>query len=406
MLKKILASLAIVWLFIAILIPSFLAPKIEKEIHAFFTGAEIQRLQQKGIDLHLESYQRGYFSSTADIHLSIRPFPEQPTWYRTILHTRINHAPFVNSGLNLFSATAVNSTSTGTLSTYIPDGTLRLKSSLAILGQLHQIIRLQKNEAPSLSSDGLSLSWHSHIRYPERGRGEWLLGQQQWLKNGRHLDIARSSGTYRSDGESIRFNAAQLSIQHRDLAQNKLQFTIYNLQGDLTRRELRFNIEDMNVKSENSYGIKDNQRLQQTVISMHNRENGSMRNLEAQTTATFELPILKSVNGDRLYFSLQQEAEGYRLIITSNEGQTTHISGSLLFPLLFPPPYSSDQLNGTHGKFLIYGIYAKKSGLLPLLSFILDKDRLQPDDDGNYLLNVDVNGKQVRVNGKALFLLP
>jgi len=92
-LTKILAFVAIVWLLIALAAPSFLAPALEKHTRAFFNSADIQRLHDKGIELSLENYQRNYFSSSADIRLSIRPFSGQPTWYSTTLHARIHHAP-------------------------------------------------------------------------------------------------------------------------------------------------------------------------------------------------------------------------------------------------------------------------------------------------------------------------
>ena len=115
--------------------------------------------------------------------------------------------------------------------------------------------------------------------------------------------------------------------------------------------------------------------MQQSLITAHRRENGSLRNLEAQATTTFDLPLLKAYSGDRLYLSLQQESGGNRLILTSNKEQTTHLSGSLLFPLLFPSPYSTAQLNGTRGEFLLYGEHARQSGLLPVLALTLGNDR-------------------------------
>ncbi|EHM55786.1 YdgA family protein [Cardiobacterium valvarum] len=128
-LTKILAFVAIVWLLIALAAPSFLAPALEKHTRAFFNSADIQRLHDKGIELSLENYQRNYFSSSADIRLSIRPFSGQPTWYSTTLHARIHHAPLVNSGINLFSATLTNSATDGSLAAYIPDNHLHIKAS-------------------------------------------------------------------------------------------------------------------------------------------------------------------------------------------------------------------------------------------------------------------------------------
>ena len=60
------------------------------------------------------------------------------------------------------------------------------------------------------------------------------------------------------------------------------------------------------------------QRLQHSTITAYHRDNGSLRNLEVQTSPTFDLPIAKALNGDRLYLSLQQEADGNRLIVSSN----------------------------------------------------------------------------------------
>ena len=365
MIKRLLAFLAVIWLIIAILAPSFLAPQIDAQLHAFFDSAEAHRLRANGIDLQLDNYQRGYFSSQADIHVNIRPYEGQPTWYRTTLHARINHAPLFNSGINLISATLTNS-----------------------------------------DSDGLRLSWHSHIRTPDRGNGEWLLGKQQWLEGRYRLELARSSGTYRNDGEALRLSAAQLNLTRRDISTSDQQdITLYNLQGTLTRAEQRYNIEDITFKNKTSYGKPTSQRLQHSTITAHHRANGSLRNLEAQTSPTFDLPVAKALNGDRLYLSLQQEADGNRLIITSNQEQTTHISGSLLFPLLFPPPYNIAQLNGTRGEFRLYGEYAHDSGLLPVLMLALGKDRLPADSEGDYLLQIDVNGNEVRVNGKTLLTL-
>ena len=164
-LTRILAFVAILWLFIALAASSFLAPALEKHTRAFFNSTDIQRLHDKGIELGLENYQRNYFSSSADIRLSLRPFSGQPTWYSTTLHARIHHAPLVNSGINLFSATLTNNATDGSLAAYIPDNHLHIKASLAALGQLHQTIRIQKNETPNLSSEGISFSWHSHIRH-------------------------------------------------------------------------------------------------------------------------------------------------------------------------------------------------------------------------------------------------
>lgn len=404
-LTKILAFVAIVWLLIALAAPSFLAPALEKHTRAFFNSADIQRLHDKGIELSLENYQRNYFSSSADIRLSIRPFSGQPTWYSTTLHARIHHAPLVNSGINLFSATLTNSATDGSLAAYIPDNHLHIKASLAALGQLHQTIRIQKNETPNLSSEGISLSWHSHIRHPNQGNGEWLLGSQQWQKNGARLSIARSGGTYRSDGDSLRLNAAQINLSYTNAVQQQQDIVLYNLQGNLTREESRYSIEDLTIKSKNAQGATQTQRLQQSLITAHRRENGSLRNLEAQATTTFDLPLLKAYSGDRLYLSLQQESGGNRLILTSNKEQTTHLSGSLLFPLLFPPPYSTAQLNGTRGEFLLYGEHARQSGLLPVLALTLGSDRLRADADGNYPLHVDINGNEVRINGKTVALL-
>ena len=404
-LTKILAFVAIVWLLIALAAPSFLAPALEKHTRAFFNSADIQRLHDKGIELSLENYQRNYFSSSADIRLSIRPFSGQPTWYSTTLHARIHHAPLVNSGINLFSATLTNSATDGSLAAYIPDNHLHIKASLAALGQLHQTIRIQKNETPNLSGEGISLSWHSHIRHPNQGNGEWLLGSQQWQKNGARLSIARSGGTYRSDGDSLRLNAAQINLSYTNAVQQQQDIVLYNLQGNLTREESRYSIEDLTIKSKNAQGATQTQRLQQSLITAHRRENGSLRNLEAQATTTFDLPLLKAYSGDRLYLSLQQESGGNRLILTSNREQTTHLSGSLLFPLLFPPPYSTAQLNGTRGEFLLYGEHARQSGLLPVLALTLGNDRLRADADGNYPLYVDINGNEVRINGKTVALL-
>ena len=404
-LTKILAFIAVIWLLIALAAPSFLAPEIEKQTRTFFKSADIQRLRDKGIELSLENYRRSYFSSNADIRLSIRPFSGQPTWYSTTLHARINHAPLVNSGLNLFSASLTNSATDGSLAAYIPDGHLHIKAGLAALGQLHQTIRIEKNETPNLSSEGISLSWHSHIRHPDQGNGEWLLGTQQWQKNGTRLDIARSGGTYRSDGDTLRLNAAQLNLGYTNAAQQQQDIVLYNLQGNLTREERRYTVEDLTIKSKNAAGVTQTQRLQQTLITAFRRDNGSLRNLEAQGTVTSDLPLLKAFSGDRLYLSLQQESDGNRLILTSNKDQATHLSGSLLFPLLFPPPYSTAQLNGTRGEFLLYGDYAKQSGLLPVLALALGNDRLRADTDGNYPLQVDINGNEIRVNGKTVALL-
>lgn len=404
-LSKILTVIAIVWLIIALAAPSFLAPAIEKNIRIFFNSADIERLRDKGIELSLENYQRNYFSSTADIRLSVRPFSGQPTWYSTTLHARINHAPLVNSGINLFSATLTNSTTGGSLATYIPDEHLHIKASLAALGQLHQTIQIQKNDTQNLNSEGISLSWHSHIRHPDQGHGEWLLGDQQWQQNGTRLSIARSGGTYRSDGDTLRFNAAQLNLSYTNLAQQQQDIVLYNLQGNFTREERRYTVEDLTIKSKNAAGMTQTQRLQQNVITAYRRDNGHLRSLEAQSTATFDLPLLKAYSGDRLYLSLQQESDGNRLIFTSSKEQSIHLSGSLLFPLLFPPPYSTAQLNGTRGEFLVYGDHAQKSGLLPVLALALGKERLRADEDGNYPLQVDINGNEVRVNGKPLFYL-
>ena len=351
-LTKILAFVAIVWLLIALAAPSFLAPALEKHTRAFFNSADIQRLHDEGIELSLENYQRNYFSSSADIRLSIRPFSGQPTWYSTTLHARIHHAPLVNSGINLFSATLTNSATDGSLAAYIPDNHLHIKASLAALGQLHQTIRIQKNETPNLSSEGISLSWHSHIRHPNQGNGEWLLGSQQWQKNGARLSIARSGGTYRSDGDSLRLNAAQINLSYTNAVQQQQDIVLYNLQGNLTREESRYSIEDLTIKSKNAQGAIQTQRLQQSLITAHRRENGS-----------------------------------------------------LLFPLLFPPPYSTAQLNGTRGEFLLYGEHARQSGLLPVLALTLGNDRLRADADGNYPLHVDINGNEVRINGKTVALL-
>jgi len=216
MIKRLLAFLAVIWLIIAILAPSFLAPQIDAQLHAFFDSAEAHRLRANGIDLQLDNYQRGYFSSQADIHVNIRPYEGQPTWYRTTLHARINHAPLFNSGINLISATLTNSDSDGRYAPYLPDGHLRLQTRIAILGQIHQLIRIEPNHTTNLNSDGLRLSWHSHIRTPDRGNGEWLLGKQQWLEGRYRLELARSSGTYRNDGEALRLSAAQLNLTRRD----------------------------------------------------------------------------------------------------------------------------------------------------------------------------------------------
>ena len=406
MIKRILASIAVVWLIIAILAPSFLAPQIDERLHAFLEGSAARQLQARGIELELANYRRGYFSSQADIRVSIRPYSGQPTWYSTTLHARINHAPLLNSGINLFSANIRNGKSDGRLAAWLPEDHLHLQTRFAILGQIHQIIRIAPNRTPNLESDGISLSWHTHIRAPERGNGEWLLGKQQWLEGRRRLDISRSSGTYRSDGETIRLSAAQINLSRRDISTNQEQsITLYNLQGILTRAEQRYSIEDISIKNRGNSGKPVTQRLQHSVITAFLRDNGSLRNLEAQTSPTFELPAAKAFNGDRLYLSLQQESDGNRLIITSNLDQTTHLSGSLLFPLLFPPPYNIEQLNGTRGEFRLYGKFARDSGLLPLLLLALGRERLPADEDGNYTLQIDVNGNEVRVNGKTMLLL-
>ena len=322
------------------------------------------------------------------------------------MHARINHAPLLNSGINLFSANIRNGKSDGRLAAWLPEDHLHLQTRFAILGQIHQIIRIAPNRTPNLESDGISLSWHTHIRAPERGNGEWLLGKQQWLEGRRRLDISRSSGTYRSDGETIRLSAAQINLSRRDISTNQEQsITLYNLQGILTRAEQRYSIEDISIKNRGNSGKPVTQRLQHSVITAYHRDNGSLRNLEAQTSPTFELPAAKAFNGDRLYLSLQQESDGNRLIITSNLDQTTHLSGSLLFPLLFPPPYNIEQLNGTRGEFRLYGKFARDSGLLPLLLLALGRERLPADEDGNYTLQIDVNGNEVRVNGKTMLLL-
>jgi len=406
MIKRILASIAVVWLIIAILAPSFLAPQIDERLHAFLESPAARQLQARGIELELANYRRGYFSSQADIRVSIRPYSGQPTWYSTTLHARINHAPLLNSGINLFSANIRNGKSDGRLAAWLPEDHLHLQTRFAILGQIHQIIRIAPNRTPNLESDGISLSWHTHIRAPERGNGEWLLGKQQWLEGRRRLDISRSSGTYRSDGETIRLSAAQINLSRRDISTNQEQsITLYNLQGILTRAEQRYNIEDISIKNRGNSGKPVTQRLQHSVITAYHRDNGSLRNLEAQTSPIFELPAAKAFNGDRLYLSLQQESDGNRLIITSNLDQTTHLSGSLLFPLLFPPPYNIEQLNGTRGEFRLYGKFARDSGLLPLLLLALGRERLPADEDGNYTLQIDVNGNEVRVNGKTMLLL-
>ena len=406
MIKRILASIAVVWLIIAILAPSFLAPQIDERLHAFLEGPAARQLQARGIELELANYRRGYFSSQADIRVSIRPYSGQPTWYSTTLHARINHAPLLNSGINLFSANIRNGKSDGRLAAWLPEDHLHLQTRFAILGQIHQIIRIAPNRTPNLESDGISLSWHTHIRAPERGNGEWLLGKQQWLEGRRRLDISRSSGTYRSDGETIRLSAAQINLSRRDISTNQEQsITLYNLQGILTRAEQRYSIEDISIKNRGNSGKPVTQRLQHSVITAYHRDNGSLRNLEAQTSPIFELPAAKAFNGDRLYLSLQQESDGNRLIITSNLDQTTHLSGSLLFPLLFPPPYNIEQLNGTRGEFRLYGKFARDSGLLPLLLLALGRERLPADEDGNYTLQIDVNGNEVRVNGKTMLLL-
>ena len=406
MIKRILAFIAVIWLIIAILAPSFIAPQIEGQLRAFLDGPDALRLRGKGLELQLEHYQRGYFSSQADIRLSIRPFSGQPTWYSTTLHARINHAPLLNSGINLVSASITNGKSDGRFAAYLPENHLQLQTRIAILGQIHQFIRIAPNRTANLDSDGLTLGWHSHIRTPGRGNGEWLLGRQQWLQGRHSLNISRSSGTYRSDGETLRLSAAQLNLSRRDISTSAQQdITLYNLQGDLTRAEQKYNIEDISIKDKGTIGKTANQRLQHSTITLHRRDNGSLRNLEAQTSPTFDLPVAKALNGDRLYLSLQQEADGNRLIISSNREQTTHISGSLLFPLLFPPPYNIAQLNGTRGEFVLYGDFARDSGLLPLLTLALGKDRLPADGDGNYPLQIDVNGDEVRVNGKTLLML-
>ena len=406
MIKRTLAFIAVIWHIIAILAPSFIAPQIEGQLRAFLDGPDALRLRGKGLELQLEHYQRGYFSSQAELHVSFRPYSGQPTWYSTTLHARINHAPLFNSGINLVSASISNGKSDGRFAAYLPENHLQLQTRIAILGQIHQFIRIAPNRTANLDSDGLTLGWHSHIRTPGRGNGEWLLGKQQWLEGRRSIDLARSSGTCRSDGETLRLSAAQLNLVRRDLASDEEQgITLFNLQGSLTRAEQKYRIEDITIKRKGSAGKVASQRLQHSTITLHRRDNGSLRNLEAQTSPTFDLPVAKALNGDRLYLSLQQEADGNRLIISSNREQTTHISGSLLFPLLFPPPYNIAQLNGTRGEFVLYGDFARDSGLLPLLTLALGKDRLPADGDGNYPLQIDVNGDEVRVNGKTLLML-
>ena len=405
MIKRTLAFIAVIWLIIAILAPSFIAPQIEGQLRAF-DGPDALRLRGKGLELQLEHYQRGYFSSQAELHVSFRPYSGQPTWYSTTLHARINHAPLFNSGINLVSASITNGKSDGRFAAYLPENHLQLQTRIAILGQIHQFIRIAPNRTANLDSDGLTLGWHSHIRTPGRGNGEWLLGRQQWLEGRRSIDLARSSGTCRSDGETLRLSAAQLNLVRRDLASDEEQgITLFNLQGSLTRAEQKYRIEDITIKRKGSAGKVASQRLQHSTITAYHRDNGSLRNLEVQTSPTFDLPIAKALNGDRLYLSLQQEADGNRLIVSSNHEQITHVSGSLLFPLLFPPPYNIAQLNGTRGEFVLYGDFARDSGLLPLLTLALGKDRLPADGDGNYPLQIDVNGDEVRVNGKTLLML-
>ena len=406
MIKRILAFIAVIWLIIAILAPSFIAPQIEGQLRSFLDSPDALRLRGKGLELQLEHYQRGYFSSQAELHVSFRPYSGQPTWYSTTLHARINHAPLFNSGINLVSASITNGKSDGRFAAYLPENHLQLQTRIAILGQIHQFIRIAPNRTANLDSDGLTLGWHSHIRTPGRGNGEWLLGRQQWLEGRRSIDLARSSGTCRSDGETLRLSAAQLNLSRRDLASDEEQgITLFNLQGSLTRAEQKYRIEDITIKRKSSAGKVASQRLQHSTITAYHRDNGSLRNLEVQTSPTFDLPVAKALNGDRLYLSLQQEADGNRLIVSSNHEQITHVSGSLLFPLLFPPPYNIAQLNGTRGEFILYGDFARNSGLLPLLTLALGKDRLPADGDGNYPLQIDVNGDEVRVNGKALLML-
>ena len=406
MIKRTLAFIAVIWLIIAILAPSFIAPQIEGQLRAFLDGPDALRLRGKGLELQLEHYQRGYFSSQAELHVSFRPYSGQPTWYSTTLHARINHAPLFNSGINLVSASITNGKSDGRFAAYLPENHLQLQTRIAILGQIHQFIRIAPNRTANLVSDGLTLGWHSHIRTPGRGNGEWLLGRQQWLEGRRSIDLARSSGTCRSDGETLRLSAAQLNLVRRDLASDEEQgITLFNLQGSLTRAEQKYRIEDITIKRKGSAGKVASQRLQHSTITAYHRDNGSLRNLEVQTSPTFDLPIAKALTGDRLALAPQQEAAGNRLIVSSNHEQITHVSGSLLFPLLFPPPYNIAQLNGTRGEFILYGDFARDSGLLPLLTLALGKDRLPADGDGNYPLQIDVNGDEVRVNGKTLLML-
>lgn len=111
--KKALLTLAVLYAIAALGTPYFIASETEKDTKAFFASPNQQTLAQQGIELTLNHYHKGYFHSSANIHVKIQDRFSATTYYENNIDVDITHAPLSLSGLNAISISATGAAQPG-----------------------------------------------------------------------------------------------------------------------------------------------------------------------------------------------------------------------------------------------------------------------------------------------------
>ena len=99
--KKTILAIAVLYGIAALGVPYFVGDQIEKNAQQFFRSSQKQQqLAAQGIKLTLKQYNKGYFSSTADIHLTVTDIMSDEVYYDGDFVADIQHAPLSLSGLD------------------------------------------------------------------------------------------------------------------------------------------------------------------------------------------------------------------------------------------------------------------------------------------------------------------
>ncbi|MBV7433640.1 YdgA family protein [Cardiobacteriaceae bacterium TAE3-ERU3] len=133
--KKTILTIAVLYGVAALGAPYFVGDQIEKNAQQFFQNSrQQQQLAEQGIELSLKQYDKGYFSSTADIHMTASDIITGEVYYDGDFKADIKHAPLSLSGLNAANIHATGTSKpSGSVGDHVPEDFITLDARQSLI---------------------------------------------------------------------------------------------------------------------------------------------------------------------------------------------------------------------------------------------------------------------------------